>query len=49
MHPLRISLAAVLFALVVRCEPTTGQQNYGAFSSGLDQDGGLQPAVGGYE
>lgn len=26
-----------------------GQQNYGSFSgSGLDQDGGLQPAVGGY-
>jgi hypothetical protein len=28
---------------------SNGQQNYGSFSgSGLDQDGGLQPAVGGY-
>jgi len=29
-------------------QPTSSPQNYGSFSSGLDQDGGLQPAVGGY-
>ena len=30
------------------CAQATGKsQNYASFSSGLDQDGGLQPAVGG--
>ena len=35
-------------ALASGGQPST--QNYGSFSSssGLDQDGGLQPAVGGY-
>lgn len=54
MHPHRL-LPAVLTVLhwlldgrLVLANNNNGQ-NYGSFSSsGLDQDGGLQPAVGGY-
>ncbi len=54
MQPLRL-LPAVLAVLhwmldghLVLAKASGNGQNYGSFSSGLDQDGGLQPAVGGY-
>ena len=42
-------LPAVIWWLAcsVRASGNGQSQNYASFSSGLDQDGGLQPAVGG--
>ena len=57
MHQLRLVVVVVLVAAVQfvaannnsSSNGNSGQPNYGSFSSsGLDQDGGLQPAVGGY-
>ena len=59
MHPLRLVVVVVLVVAVQfvaannnnnsSSNGNSGQPNYGSFSSsGLDQDGGLQPAVGGY-
>lgn len=47
MHPVLSAAAFLLLAVLARSEPSG--QSYGPFSNGLDQDGGLQPAVGGYE
>jgi hypothetical protein len=53
MHPLSLVVVVVLLTVVQannNNSSNTGQQqpNYASFSSsGLDQDGGLQPAVGG--